>query len=121
MIHSGDYRYEYSKPERLARVLDRFPELTVIAAHFGGWSVWGEAAKILSGRGVYVDTSSSLYALSPEEARKIIDVYGMDHVLFGTDFPMWTAKDELAMLDKITMTPEERDMILSKNALKLLT
>ncbi len=121
LIHSGDYRYEYSKPERLARVLDRFPELTVIAAHFGGWSVWGEAAKILSGRGVYVDTSSSLYALSPEEARKIIDVYGVDHVLFGTDFPMWTAKDELAMLDKITMTPEERDMILSKNALKLLT
>jgi hypothetical protein len=32
-VHTGDFRYEYSKPERLARVLDRFPKLTVIGAH----------------------------------------------------------------------------------------
>ncbi len=120
LVHTGDYRYEYSKPERLARVLDRFPRLTVIGAHFGGWSVWGEAANILHGRGVYVDTSSSLYALSPEEARHIIDQYGADHVLFGTDFPMWTALEELEMLAKIPMSFEEREGILYKNAVRLL-
>ena len=39
LIHCGDYRYDFSHPRRLARVLDLFPRLTVIGAHFGGWSM----------------------------------------------------------------------------------
>ena len=40
LAHTGDHRYDYSNPGRLLRVLDAFPRLTVIGAHFGGWSVW---------------------------------------------------------------------------------
>ena len=36
LIHCGDPRYDYSHPRRLRRVLERFPKLTVIAAHLGG-------------------------------------------------------------------------------------
>jgi predicted TIM-barrel fold metal-dependent hydrolase len=43
LIHAGDTRYKYSNPERIAHVLQAFPQLTVVAAHFGGWSEWDDS------------------------------------------------------------------------------
>lgn len=120
LVHTGDYRYEYSRPERMARVMDRFPKLDVIGAHFGGWSIWEEATKLLAGRRIWVDTSSSLYAISAETAEKLIRAYGVDRVLFGSDFPMWTPEKELEAFRKIPLTSEEQEMILWKNAALLL-
>jgi len=120
LVHTGDYRYEYSKPERMARVMDRFPKLDVIGAHFGGWSIWEDAAKILGGRRIWVDTSSSLYSIEPKTARSLIDAYGVDRVLFGSDFPMWTPKEELDRFMQIPLTEDEREKILWKNAKALL-
>ena len=120
LFHTGDFRYEYSNPARLARVLDRFPKLLAIGAHFGGWSEWDEAARVLAGRGVYVDTSSSLYAVPPEHARELIGCFGADHVLFGTDYPMWDPGEELARVAQIGLSPEETEMIMHGNAERLL-
>ena len=39
LVHTGDYRYAYSQPERMAHVLDQVPDLKVICAHLGGWSM----------------------------------------------------------------------------------
>lgn len=120
LVHTGDFRYEYSKPKRMAAVVDRFPKLDVICAHLGGWSEWEEAAQIYDGRRIWVDTSSSLYAVSPEKVRKIIDLYGVDQVLFGSDYPMWSPCDELELIKKIDFTEEELEKIMHKNAEKLL-
>ena len=120
LVHTGDYRYEFSRPRRMAKVMDRFPKLDVIGAHFGGWSVWDEAAEFLGGRRVWVDTSSSLYTLTPERARQLIDAYGVDKVLFGSDFPMWAPKEELERFLQIPLTEEEREKILWKNVAGLL-
>lgn len=120
LVHIGDFRYEYSKPRRMAAILDRFPKLEVIGAHFGGWSEWEDAAAVLADRRIWVDTSSSLYALTPKRAREFIDLFGVDYVLFGSDYPMWSPADELEMLSKIELTNEERDKILHKNVEKLL-
>ena len=38
VIHTGDYRYDYSHPRRLVNILRTFPDLVVDAAHFGCWS-----------------------------------------------------------------------------------
>ena len=40
LIHPGDNRYDNSNPNRLMPILDKYPNLTVIGAHFGGWSIW---------------------------------------------------------------------------------
>ena len=40
LFHMGDDRYDYSRPEKLARVLRDFPKLKVLAAHFGGYRCW---------------------------------------------------------------------------------
>ena len=120
LIHTGDYRYEYSKPARLANVLDAFPKLDVIAAHFGGWSEWDGAKNALAGKRLWVDTSSSLYTITPAEARGLVDVFGADMVLFGTDYPMWDASEELERLDAIGLNDEEKEKILHINTEKLL-
>ena len=119
-VHTGDFRYDWSRPERMAHILDMFPELNVIGAHFGGWSEWEDAFKSYMGKRIWVDTSSSLYAISPEKARELIDKFGVDYVLFGTDYPMWDAESELKLFNKIKLTDSEREKILHGNLEKLL-
>lgn len=120
LLHTGDSRYDFSNPQRMKRVLDDFPELTVIGAHFGGWSRWREAVETLSRyRNFYVDCSSSFQWLSPEQSREIVRAYGADRVLFATDFPMWSHEAELERFMDMQLTDEENQLILYKNAVKL--
>ena len=121
LIHCGDHRYNYSNPLQTKKFLDSFPNLTVIGAHFGGWSVWKDAAATLAGSpNLYVDCSSSLSWLTPDEAAQIIRAYGADRVLWGTDYPMWESGSELELFHRIGLTTEEERLILYDNAAKLL-
>lgn len=122
LIHCGDYRYNYSNPNELKELLESFPNLIIIGAHFAGWSVWEEATKELAGKyeNLYVDLSSSLYGISSETANELIHAYGVDKVLFGTDFPMWDSVSEMEYFNKIKLNAEEKNKILYENAAKLL-
>ena len=119
LVHAGDYRYDNSSPARLKHVLRTFPRLTLICAHLGGWTVWREAARQLVGEDVYVDSSSSLFALEPAEAVRIMRDYGVDRVLYGTDFPMWNPVGELRRFNALPLTDAEREKILWSNHLRL--
>lgn len=121
LCHTGDSRYHNSNPPEFLDVLNRFPRLKVIGAHLGCWSNWAQGVDLLKGRDqVWVDCSSSLYALSPDQARHIIRDYGADRVLFGSDYPMWDAGEERKRLDALGLTPDEMDQILGLNAQALL-
>jgi len=120
LFHVGDDRYDYSKPERLVRMARRYPELTFIAAHFGGYRCWDDAALYAGLPNVYFDTCSSLPFISPERARQIIDMLGAERFFFATDFPMWDAVGEMERFNEIPMTSQEREMILSGNIKRLL-
>lgn len=122
LIHAGDYRHSFSNPEQIRKLAVSFPELTLIAAHFGGWSEWHKAPDALAGLpNVYVDTSSTLDFVSPEMATELVYRFGTDHVLFGSDYPMWGASEELRRFDRLTLTKEERRQILYSNAASLLS
>ncbi len=121
LMHMGDTKSDLSCPERLVKVIERFPKLTVIGAHFAGWSMWERAERALAGTGIYTDCSSSLYAMSPERAAELIRKFGADKVMWGTDYPMWNYSDELKRFEKLPLTDNERNMILGENALRLLT
>lgn len=117
LMHSGDLRYDCSNPNKLIPMLKDFPDLTVIGAHFGGWSNWKNAHKVLSGiPNLYVDCSSSFGYLTKEETLAIIRDYGAERVLFGTDYPMWVPKDELEYFFELDLGEDEKHLILSENA-----
>ena len=120
LLHVGDNRYEYSEPKRLAKMAKKYPFVTFIGAHFGGYRRWHEVEVYKGLNNVYFDTCSSLAFITPEKAKEIIDLLGVDKFFFATDFPMWDAKGEIERFNKIPLTEEEREMIFSKNIKKLL-
>ncbi len=119
LIHMGDEVKTSSRPKRLARVLDLFPDLTVIAAHLGGYQMWDESLEYLAGRNLYFDTSSSFFSLDARKVVEIIRRHGIDKVLFGTDYPMWNHEDELRRFNNLGLSEDERKLILYENACRL--
>ena len=119
LLHCGDSTRDNSAPERIHHLMQEVPSLRLVCAHLGGWQVWERAAKVLTGENIWVDTSSALYALSPECAANIIRGYGTDRAIFGSDFPMWDPKEELARFMKLPLSDSEREDILWNNHLRL--
>ena len=120
LFHTGDKRYNYSNPERLAAIAKKFNKLNVIGAHFGGYSEWDKISVYKGLKNVYFDTSSSLNFISTNMAKNFIDEFGADKFFFATDYPMWSIKNELELFMKIDLTNEERELIFSKNICKFL-
>lgn len=120
LIHAGDHRYDCSNPDRIANIVKTFPDLKLIAAHLGGWSVWEEAAeKLPQYPNLYVDTCSSLHWLKPARAAEIIRLYGTDRVLFATDYPIWSQKWEIDYLLSLGFTCDEYEDIFWCNTAKM--
>ena len=101
-------------------MLKQVPGLTLICAHLGGWSSWQEATAELAGEDIRVDTSSSLYALDPDTAAGVIRAYGVDRVLFGSDYPVWNPAGEVERFLRLPLTDSERERILWLNSMALL-
>jgi len=120
LMHVGDPITDLSSPIRLLRVIHRFPELQIIAAHLGGYERWEEAKECLIGLPIYIDTSSALWAMEPEEAIEIIRMHGVERVLFGTDYPVNTHAQELELFNRLQLSSVERQLILHDNAAKIL-
>ncbi len=121
--HMGDDRpqYQFSTPQKLSHVLDAYPKLKVIAAHFGGYKSWDAASDYLWGReNVWYDCSSSLWAMDEFEAERLIRGCGVDRVMFGTDYPIVTLEEYLALFMKINLTEDERHDVLYNNARKFI-
>ena len=120
LMHTGDYRYDFSNSNRLVPILDIYDKLTIIGAHFGGWSMWEDACERLSGKpNLYVDCCSSFEWISEEMSVQLIHRYGADRVLFGSDYPIFSPERELERFMALPLNDDERRLILSENAKKL--
>ena len=116
LFHTGDNRYDYSSPKRLANAMDKVPELVAIGAHLGGYSEWEEVPSYLLRPNVYFDTSSTLFSLNAERASELIHILGVDKFFFGVDFPMWDHEDEMSRFSQLTLTEDEKKGIFADNA-----
>lgn len=120
LFHTGDARYNWSHPKHIPLILKKHPHLKIICAHFGAYSLWAEAAECLKGTGVWVDTSSSFFMISDEQAKQYISLYGEDKVLFGSDYPMWNVGDEIQNILRLGLTDKQNEKIFSLNLSSLL-
>ncbi len=121
LVHAGDCRYDFSGPKRILNVHEKHPDLTIVAAHFGGYTEWDASLEYLVGKNIYFDTSSTLWKLPIEKAKEMIEKHGYEKFLFGSDYPMWDHEDELARFMKLELSTEQNEAILYKNAKKLLS
>ncbi|MCF0105023.1 MAG: amidohydrolase family protein [Eggerthellaceae bacterium] len=119
-LHTGDYRYTYTHPMRILHIKEKFPKLRINAAHMGGWSLPFLGSELLSGKNIYVDTSSSQYFIGVEGMRFLIDKFGVDHVMFGSDFPMSSPSAELEFLLHLGLKDSQIEKICYKNIQEFL-
>lgn len=120
LYHTGDRRKGFSNPKQMIAIAKEYPQYTFIAAHFGGYSEWEYSEEYKDVENVYFDTSSSLAFLTPSRASELIRFLGADRFMFGTDYPMWNYKDEIARITKLDLTESERENIFYYNAKRIL-
>jgi len=96
------------------------PELTVIAAHMGGYLRWEAVEQFLIGRDLYLDASYSLADLGPDALVRLARAHGIERVLFGTDSPWTDQATELAAFRDLPLSEEEKAALLGGNARRLL-
>lgn len=124
VFHSGiDIGYPspvYCTPLMIRNVLDNIPGLTIVAAHMGAHALWHDVEELLIGQPVYLDTSYSFYLLQKEGMERMISKHGAENILFGTDYPWKSAKDEIKYIQSLPLATSDIDKILSGNALSLL-
>ena len=120
MLHMGDHRYDYSHPVKLRRILDLFPKLQVIAAHFGGYGMYETAYDLLKDKDCIFDVSSSLMFMEDGVAEQYIRAYGAERMAFGTDYPLWDPVTETERFFRLRLTDEEFDQIGHKTAERFL-
>ena len=120
ILHMGDLRYNYSHPRRLRWVLDNFPKLQVIAAHFGAYQIHEEAYKYLKDKDCFFDVSSSLMFMDQGVAENYINQYGAERFVYGSDFPMWDPVEEMERFLKLKLTDDQFEQIANKTAKRIL-
>lgn len=107
-------------PLMIKDVAEAFPNLVIIAAHFGGYGMWYDARTLLSDlKNVYFDTSFPL-GLDKKIAEKAISKKGAEKILFASDCPWASPKDVFEYIDSLNITSKDKDLIFSQNAERLL-
>ncbi len=123
LLHGGyDISFpgdDKASPRRIVTLLERFPDMILIAAHFGGWRVWDDVAAMLAGTPCYFDTSF-MSEVPPRLRDSIIERHGTDRLLFATDSP-WQEQDaQIRFLKSLSLNKAEEEKIFFRNALALM-
>ncbi|MFC2045658.1 amidohydrolase family protein [Chloroflexota bacterium] len=109
-------------PAVLYPFINKFPDLTIVCAHWGGglpfYALMPEVKKALSN--VYFDSAASPFLYSPQVYNQVSQLIGADKILFGTDYPLLSQTRLLNEIDSLKMPEEIKEMILSGNACRLL-
>lgn len=119
MLHMGDPRYNYSHPVRLRRIMDTFPHLQVIAAHFGGYQMFDTAKEQLYDTDCIFDISSAMMFMEPGEPERYINIYGAERMAYGTDYPLWDPVEEVKRFQSLKLTGAQFDQIAHKTAQRI--
>jgi uncharacterized protein len=110
-------------PDRLLRLVERFPNLTIVAAHWGGglpfYELMPEVREQI--KNVVYDSAASTYLYSFAVFRTVIDIVGPEKVLFASDYPVLRQRGFLERVSSSAQwrTHAERDAVLAENAARI--
>jgi len=109
-------------PERLEKFIANLNDVPVVCAHWGGglpfYTLMPEVREALEN--VYYDTAISPFLYRPDIYRYVRDLVGADRIIFGSDYPAIAAARLLKEIETAGFSAEDRELILSGNARRLL-
>ncbi len=116
LFHCGDKRYDFSNPDRLIRVMKKHPKLKVQGAHFGGFSVWEDALRLIdASENIVFDISSSLPYMNLELVPRFFEKFGVHRFFFGSDYPLMTSSHAVADFLALGLPEETNQAVLYDN------
>lgn len=128
LIHASEpvgHRYPgkgTSTPDRLLTLIERHPRARFILAHAGGglpfYHLLPEVAAAT--QNVWYDTAAAPLLYRPEVYRRLVDLVGVERVLFASDAPLIGLRRPLAHFAAAPLTDGERRAVGGGNLAQLL-
>ena len=100
----------------VASLAQRYPEAKLLMAHLGG-NAYNGIKSIRNYPNVWVDISGSIFRRDEVDYTK--KLIGAERILFGTDMT-GSYFTNFGQIEDADLTPDERELIYSGNALKIL-
>jgi len=126
VIHTGfdpvSPDHVHASPEMICSVLEKYPDLILVAAHLGGVLGWDKVITELCGKNLYFDTAfcCERVGITVEQGKRIFELHPHDKILFGSDAPWAKPSEILDFLSKLDLSDETLELVLHKNAERLL-
>jgi len=126
LFHGGADPYAEGEiratPRSFAALAGAFPELKIVAAHMGGLMLWDDAEKYLAGKysNLWFDTGVTGRYIDDDTMLRLIRKQGAERVLFGSDCPWDDPANEIALIERLPLSQDEKEQIFFRNAEKLL-
>jgi len=125
MIHTNEpvgHLYPGKSANTLAQIYDilkRFPDNKIVLAHWGGGIFFygllkKEVKEAL--KNFWVDTAASPFLYDPAIYRYAIDIFGLEKILFGSDYPLIKPARYIQELATLGLSRQEMDAICGDNA-----
>ncbi len=126
-----DKRHGFAKADLLGNLAKNFPKTNFIACHMSNPEFKGLRAVMRLCNNIYTDMSGQFLSATDEdtpeyrimlkkEMEKTISDCGVEKLLFGTDFPIQSYKDSIELVQSLSITEKDKDLIFYKNALNFL-
>jgi aminocarboxymuconate-semialdehyde decarboxylase len=113
----------------LSGMMERHPKLKIVMSHTGGALPYQSGRMDKNTPRAKLPKPTSTYlkrmftdTVSPHSAgmKFAIDYYGIDNVMYGTDYPCWDPAQALKLLDELKLSKEDQEKLFYSNARRIL-
>jgi aminocarboxymuconate-semialdehyde decarboxylase len=113
----------------LSGMMERHPKLKLVMSHTGGALPYQSGRMDKNTQKAKLPQPASTYlkrmytdTVSPHSAgmKFAIEYYGIDRVMYGTDYPCWDPATALALLDEINLSAQDKEKLFYSNARRIL-
>ena len=113
----------------LSGTMERHPNLKIVMSHTGGALPYQSGRMDKNTPRAKLPRPASTYlkwmftdTVSPHAAglKFAIEYYGIDHVMYGTDYPCWDPATALALLNEVGLSKEDQEKLFYSNARRIL-
>jgi aminocarboxymuconate-semialdehyde decarboxylase len=113
----------------LSGVMERHPGLKLVMSHTGGALPYQSGRMDKNSGRAKLPQPPSTYlkrmytdTVSPHAAglKFVIEYYGIDHVMYGTDYPCWDPATALKLLGEIGLSKADQEKLFYTNARRIL-
>src|SRR5690242_15050821 len=113
----------------LSGVMERHPELKIVMSHTGGALPYQSGRMDKNGKNARLPHPPSTYlrrmntdTVSPHSMgiKFAIEYYGIDRVMYGSDYPCWDPATALGLIEEIGLPSSDMEKLLYHNAVRIL-